>query len=545
MSLEQLQTLMDRRSEDEHLEFKEARNQYDDDKLLKYCIALANEGGGVLILGVTNLRPRRVVGTAAFLNLEKVKHSLLLRLRLRVEVEELMHSDGRVVVFHIPPRPIGTPLNLEGAYWMRSGESLVPMTPDHLYRIFTEADVDFSANRCSGASLADLDPKALSAFQTRWGQKSGNLAIENLEPAQILADAGLLIDGEVTYAALVLLGSRKGLSRHLPQAEVIFEYRSSDSSVAFQQRKEYREGFLLFADDLWTTINLRNEVQHFQDGLFIWDISTFNELAIREALLNAVSHRDYRLPGSVFVRQYPHRIEIVSPGGFLPGITPENILWKQAPRNRLIADGLARCGLVERSGQGADRMFEESIKNGKREPDFARTDEHEVWLSLDGQVSDQRFLRYLERVSSETQATFRTDDLVALERVHRAEPLSEQLRDRIPALLKRGLVERAGRGKIILSQRLYGFLGEKGTYTRKRGLDRDTNKELLLKHIRDNSQLGTPLKDLLQVLPGQTREQVKGLMREIRDEGRAYPGGGKLRWVRWFPGPVPPKTQEP
>ena len=84
----------------------------------------------------------------------------------------------------------------------------------------------------------------------------------------------------------------------------------------------------------------------------------------------------------MFVRQYLRRIEIVSPGGFLPGITPENILCKEAPRNRLIADELARCGLVERSGQGADRMFEESIKNGKREPSFDRTDDHEVWVSL-------------------------------------------------------------------------------------------------------------------------------------------------------------------
>ena len=76
-------------------------------------------------------------------------------------------------------------------------------------------------------------------------------------------------------------------------------------------------------------------------------------------LLNAVSHRDYRHPGSVFVRQFPRHIEIVSPGGFPPGITPENILDHQFPRNRRIAETFARCGLVERSGQGADRIVEE------------------------------------------------------------------------------------------------------------------------------------------------------------------------------------------
>ena len=98
----------------------------------------------------------------------------------------------------------------------------------------------------------------------------------------------------------------------------MFEYRSSEASVQFQQRKEFREGFFLFDDELWKTINLRNEMQHYQEGLFVWDIQTFNEKVVREAILNAVSHRDYRLHGSVFIRQYPKKIEIVSPGGFPP-----------------------------------------------------------------------------------------------------------------------------------------------------------------------------------------------------------------------------------
>lgn len=123
-SLEQLREWMDRPSEDEHLEFKEARNLYDDDKLLRYCVALANEGGGKFILGVTNKLPRKVVGSAAFPNLEKVKHDLLARLRLRVDAEELAHPGGRVLVFHVPSRPTGMPMQLDGTYLMLSGESL-------------------------------------------------------------------------------------------------------------------------------------------------------------------------------------------------------------------------------------------------------------------------------------------------------------------------------------------------------------------------------------------------------------------------------------
>ena len=106
-------------------------------------------------------------------------------------------------------------------------------------------------------------------------------------------------------------------------------------------------------------------MQHFQERFVMHPVPTFSEIAVREALLNAVSHRDYRHPGSVFVRQFPRHIKIVSPGGFPPGITPENILDQQSPRNRRIAETFARCGLVERSGQGADRIVEECVRGGK------------------------------------------------------------------------------------------------------------------------------------------------------------------------------------
>jgi len=158
------------------------------------------------------------------------------------------------------------------------------------------------------------------------------------------------------------------LGRFLAQAEVIFEYRSTEVPGPANQRDEYRQGFLLFYDKLWDTVNLRNDLQHYQEGFVMHPVPTFSEQSVREATLNAVSHRDYRHPGSVFVRQFPRRIEIVSPGGFPAGVTPENILYRQNARNRLIADNLARCGLVERAGQGANRMFAESVRQGKRLP---------------------------------------------------------------------------------------------------------------------------------------------------------------------------------
>jgi ATP-dependent DNA helicase RecG len=523
--------------ENEHLEFKEAKFSFEFDKLLKYCGALANEGGGRMILGVTNRLPRRVVGSQAFADLERTKAALVERLRLRLEVLEIAHPDGRVLAFIAPSRPLGVPIAIDGAYWMRAGEDLVPMTPDMLRRIFAETGPDFSAESCTGALMEDLDGAAIDRFRWMWRRKSGIPAIEHASAEQLLEDAELTVDGKVTYAALVLLGTRPALGRHLGQAEVIFEYRSSDAAGPAQQRLELRTGFLLFLDDLWQTVNLRNDLQHFQDGLFYWDIPTFSEAAVREAILNAVSHRDYRLPGSVFVRQFARRIEVVSPGGFLPGITPENFLWKQAPRNRRLAEALGKCGLVERAGQGANRMFEACIREGKRRPDLSGTDEHEVRVRLPGEVQDPRFLRFLEKVGQETETSFSTEDLLVLDLVQHEQPVGSELADRLTALTELGALERIGRGRgarHMLSRRFYGFLGERGRYTRHRGLDRGTNKALLQRHIDDNREEGSPLSDLLQVLPALSRQQVKRLLWELRDSGRVA-SLGRTRGARWYP----------
>lgn len=539
MTFEQLQHIMES-CENEHLEFKEAKSSFEFEDLVNYSVALANEGGGRMVLGVTNNRPRKFVGSQAFQDLERTKLGLMERLHLRIDAEAYELPEGRVVVFQVPPRPIGMPIQYKGAYWMRSGESLVPMTPDQLKRIFEESGPDFSAEIAKNATFADLDPEAISRFREMWKRKSGNNALDALTDSQLLTDAELLIDGAVTYAALILLGSAKALGRHLAQSEVVFEYRSNEASIPFQQRKEFREGFFLFDNELWDTINLRNDVQHYQEGLFVWDIQTFNEKAVREGILNAVSHRDYRLHGSVFVRQYPKKIEVVSPGGFPPGITPENILLRQSPRNRRIAEAFSRCGLVERSGQGADRMFEESIKESKPRPDFTGTDDFQVSLTLKGEVQNPRFLTFLQHVTQEGLGPFTTQDFLVLDSVQREEPVPQDLKDRLGFLKGRGIIELTGRGrgaKPILSRRFYSFLGKKGVYTRKRGLDRETNKALLLQHIEHFRQEGSRLQDLLQVLPQLTRDQVQKLLGQLKKEGRIH-FKGKAIAVRWYPGPL-------
>jgi len=126
-----------------------------------------------------------------------------------------------------------------------------------------------------------------------------------------------------------------------------------------------------------------------------------------------------------FARRFPIRI------------TPENILWEQAPRNRRIAETLARCGLVERSGQGMNRIYEVCIRESKPKPDFTHTDANHVWLTLHGEVQHPEFLRFLEKLGKERLESFTTQDLLVIDNVFRDEPVSDCFRENLLHLVDR------------------------------------------------------------------------------------------------------------
>jgi len=536
---EQLQQLLRVLQEGANIEFKEAKNHFAFDSAADYCIALANEGGGRLILGVTDSRPRRVVGTQAFHNTQKTQQRMLDSIHLRVDVEEVEHPDGRVVILNVPPRPIGTPLARRGQFLMRSGEALVGMTSDQIKRIHEEGQPDFSAAICAEANVEDLSLEAIRALRDAWRRKNpGNSRIDELTDQQVLADLRLVRPDGVTYAALILMGSGEALRDHLPWAEIIFEYRSSEGSIRHQERREFLRGFLLCKDDIWEAIDRRNDTEHYQEGLWLLDIPVFSEGVIREAVLNAVSHRDYRMQGPIFIRQFPRQLEVLSPGGFPEGVTVENILNMHVARNLLLATVLEKCGLIERSGQGVDLMFADCLREGKAVPDYSRTDDHQVFVSISGDVQDPSFVRFLETVGREKQLTFSTEDLIILDLLKRQESIPAGLTDRLTRLVDAGVVERRGRKKHILSQEYYRFVDHRGTYTRVTGLDREKCKLLLLQHIEGNRDDGSRMKDLMEVVPHLTRPQVKALIGNLRDEGRVH-CSGVTRAARWYPGPEP------
>ncbi len=516
------------------LEFKEAKHTFSFEKLVQYVVALANEGGGKIVLGVTDTRPRRIVGTQAFTEPGRLQAGLFERLRQRVPIEETVCQGARLLVVHVPGREAGCVWEDSGVAWSRAGDALVPMGKGRRHAIYLETG-DFSSEVCPRATLADLDREAITDFRGRWAARAGNPRLLTGSDARALEDAELLSDGKPTYAALILFGTRQALGRHLPQAEVIFEYRSGDAPGAAQARIEYREGFLRFRHAIWDYLNLRNDQQGRLDGFFRIDIPTFDEAVVREAILNAVCHREYRIGGSIFVRQYPRRLEVISPGGLPMGVTAQNILDGQRPRNRRLAESFARCGLVERAGQGMDLIFERTIRDGKPLPDFSRSDDQQVFLTLDGTVIDGAFARFLAELD-ERKLPLSARDLVALYAVRRGERKPPAFAKELARLRELGIVDCTGRGRGVRYELLKDSAGRVERScgnTPEQGPQRTLSRNAVMRCLRDYMPEGCSVSEIHHVVPALSRRTLQRLLRELQAAGtvRRIGAGRGARWL--------------
>jgi ATP-dependent DNA helicase RecG len=156
-----------------------------------------------------------------------------------------------------------------------------------------------------------------------------------------------------------------------------------------------------------------------------------------------------------------------------------------------------------------------------------------VALTLNGAVQDEAFVRFLERLETETQRNLAVEDLVVLDAVRRGIPMPPELRAHAKALVEIGALERIARGKLILSKGFYALKGVPGEYTRQRGLDRNTQKALLIQHIKTAGTAGAPFEELAQVLPAASRNELRVLLRELRSEGQINVRG-ITRAARWY-----------
>lgn len=412
-------------------------------------------------------------------------------------------------------------------------EEYVAMLKDQMIEAGEE---DFSAKSCLGLRIQDLDADAIEVFRKLWAKKSGLGRIQNLSVEQLLKDCGAMKrSGELTYAALILFGSAEALREELPSAECVFEYRAHESSGPADDRKSYRDAFFKIYEQLWDRINLRNTRQHYQDGLFVMDIPLFNERVVREALLNAVTHRNYRMQGYVLIRQYPEVLRVENPGGFPTGVTPETVLDCSAPRNRLLAEIFELAGLVERAGQGVNLMFELSVREAKLLPDYSRSDSKNVRLDLNGQLIDPALLRMIQNIEDRTLAQFNTEDFLVLYELANGYRPAKSLMSRIDRLLGFGLVEKVERGHYVLSRNYYIQKGEPGAHTRRVGLVAEECKALIVKHVRLSKGKGVPGMQFLQMLQGTPERRIKYFLTQLKQENRLRVEGHG-RGALWFLG---------
>ena len=525
MTEQEFKTLLNT-PENTHLEFKEASNRFNEKDINDYCAAISNTAGGHLVLGVND--NRKIIGTKAFLDTHSnLSHRIYQSINLNVTVEELFIDEKRVLLFCIPPHRLGIPTKSNGRYTypIRRGSSICEMSPEELHHIFSEKEEDFSSQYLPDLTIENMDLQAIENYKNLWSQRSGNDDYRAFSVEKLLTALRLKDKKGIKLAALILFGKKEILEEYLPAAEIIFEWRKDSAQIEYDFRKSWREPFFKIVDELWETINARNENISFQDGFFINEIPLFAERPIREAILNAVAHRDYTISGgSIIIKASPESFIIQSPGGFPPGITEQNILFTQKSRNRTIAETLAYSGLVERSGQGMDVIFSFSIRHGKGKPDLSKTSEKQVVLSIPAQIKDKNFIFFLKEIQKQLQVNLSVEEVLELENIRLSKTFVNDTYKK--KLLDLGVIEYIGKHhkqEFILSKKYYAHIGKLGEYSRLKGFSRSYKKEIILKHIEEHGK-GTT-KEFVEAIRDTDKKTIENMLQELRRDKKIISKG--------------------
>ena len=359
-------------SEHQRLEFKEAKTQFDNHTLYEYCVALANEGGGNLVLGVSDALPRPVVGTRAFSDPVSMAQKAFEKLGFRVDIEEVAHPDGRVVVFHIPSRPRGTAYHLDGKYLMRSGQALVPMSEDQLRKIFAEGEPDWLEEPSRGG-LTSSEVVELLDTQTFFELLKLPYPLDQEGVIDRLVSERLVDRGNGGYAirrlGALLLAKRltdfPELTRKAPRVVVYSGKSKLETRLDQTGAMGYAVGFQGLVRFVMEQLP-QNEV--IEDALRR-EIKLVPDVVIRELLANALIHQDLSIGGmSVMVEVYIDRVEISNPGE--PVVPVERFIDGYQSRNERLADLMRRMGICEEKSSGIDRVVETAEVFQLPAPDF-------------------------------------------------------------------------------------------------------------------------------------------------------------------------------
>ncbi len=493
--------------------------------ILGYVTAFANEGGGYLVLGMSDTYPHEVVGTMQESDsIGKLEQDIYTDTKIRVDIDELSDEQNkRIVIIKIPSRPAGKVYKFEDVPLMRVGESLLPMSDEYYLKIVQEQEPDFSARICEGLTIRDLEHIAIQKMKEAYSEKQGNLLFTMLSDTQALCDLDLLVDNKLTYAALILLGKSEAIRKFLPQIKIFIEYRNHSNQIIFDARYEFQEAYFTMIDKLWETINLRNTKIPIQQGMYIFDIHSFNKEVIREAINNAVAHRDYRKTSEIVIKQYQESLIITNPGGFPLGVNIENLLTiNSTPRNRRLADIMSKTGIVERSGQGVDKIFYQCLTEAKPEPDYNSSDDFQVELKLSSIIEDKSFAIFIKKIQQERKEDEQlgVQEIIGLNKVRKDETDGIE-KSILKKLEKWGLIQKVGKTRrqtYKLSIQYYALTDKKGSYLNERLIDENQIGLMITQHF--NQFETAKMKDFELLFRNYlSREQIKYTIYRLADLG--------------------------
>ena len=405
------------------LEFKSDRGPLPDVELLEVCVCLANHQGGQIFIGIeddgqiTGLHPMHLTHPnvlAAFIAGRTVPP-------LSASVEFVQLPEGIIGVVNIPAARQPTATS-DGKLIVRfldvhNKPGCRPLYPYELPSWKADrGQADMTAMPVAEATWNDLDPLEFARLRRLVEENRGDSVLLELSDEGVARALGLVADdnGKLrpTLTGLLVAGKEAALRKYLPAHEIAFQVlHGSDVKV-----NEFRRWPLLRAQEwLMQSIQVRNEEQELMIGSARVGIPRYDPRGMREAINNALIHRDYSRLGATHIQIHDDEVVISNPGGFVLGVSPDNVLIASPhPRNPLLADGFKRIGLVERSGRGVGIIYHSQLQNGRMPPSYDRSTTNMVTITLDTQPADLGFVNFILDVNRRRDRVLQMSELMAL-----------------------------------------------------------------------------------------------------------------------------------
>lgn len=493
-------------------------------------IAFANNKGGTLYFGVED--NGEVTGCDGNYDLQNIIESIYEKTRpsIFVDPEEIEYNGKKVIALTVASDGI-THATTDGRCLKRLGKNSKPFYPDEMSNRYSEIQSsDFSGRILSDSTEDDINKLEVYKLKEKLKARNPESTLADMDDNAFLRDLALVKSDsgniKLTVAGLLFVGKEQAINRLLPQAEVIYLHYSESNLEEYDARLDMKAPIISVIDRLSEKIQDSNRIVNVQVGLFRLEIVDFPEKVFQEALLNALSHRDYQSQGAVYVKHYPDKIVIENPGAFLDGITENNIITHPSvPRNKLIAETLQHLKYVQRTGQGVDIIFREMISSGKPFPEYKSYNDA-VSLTIYSAIDDIDFVKFIANEENELSRSFSLSELMILRylkdnrkiTMSEAESLIQEARDQAQNAcnnLKRyGLIELSG-NEYMLTAKIYDELKNSVDYTKDKAIQYIKAREMILEYIRDRGFINN---ELVRELCGFSQKQARIILQRMRKE---------------------------